>query len=209
VGQPQTTWSDDRKWWWDGTRWRPATESQGQSAPVANQPQTAWSADRKWLDGSQWRPTTVVPDARPRLAPFRSRSGVLPLIIGKGLLVLAVAAVYVSGACGPSPGPSGGESITVEGTGDYDSKVFSLNGGSYVVSWQVQQTAQGANVPCSIDANLWSEAGYYQRNLITETSGPADAGAVTLRIPQGNWTVEVTNSCGDSHSVVQIQGASS
>jgi hypothetical protein len=129
-------------------------------------------------------------------------------MIGGGLVALVLAGVFVGGAFGPNVLPFGGEAMTVEGTGDYDSKVFTLNGGSYTVSWQVQQTARGVNVPCSIDANLWNEGGYYQRNLVTETSGPPDSGTVTLQIPPGRWSVEVINSCSDSHSVVQIRRAS-
>jgi hypothetical protein len=131
-------------------------------------------------------------------------------LIGTVLVALVLAGVCINGAQN-----FGGEAINMEGTGNYDSKVFAVNGGNYTVSWQVQQTPQGAGViPCAIQADLWNEAGYHQSSLIwgdpglARAAGPAEGGQVTVRIPPGRWSVEVTNSCSDSHSVIQIRSAS-
>jgi hypothetical protein len=137
----------------------------------------------------------------------------LILWIGAGLGLLAMG---ISVACGDNPPPPGpnpapdAAPFTVGGTGNYQSKVFTLSGGSYQTSWQVQQTHMGSNVPCSIQADLWNEAGYYQGSVIwgdpgnTATSGPAEGGQVTDRMPPGNWYLEIQNSCSDSQSAVKV-----
>lgn len=142
---------------------------------------------------------------------FQCKRAVLLAGVSAPVLLLLVSACVASSSSTPGPpdstapySPPQAEPVTVQGVGNYDSPVFTLQGGSYDVTWRVQQTPMGVNVPCSIDANLYNEAGYYQRNVITETSGPPDAGQVTLRMPQGSWYLEITNSCNDSESDIEI-----
>ena len=42
-------WSDDRQWWWDGTRWRPAAEYRQPHQPIRPQPRKL--ARRPWAAG--------------------------------------------------------------------------------------------------------------------------------------------------------------
>ncbi len=142
-------------------------------------------------------------------------------IVGGLVLALLLGAVAACADSQPSdnsgpraqdsgrPGPDSSV-FTTRGTGGYQSSVFQVQGGTYAVAWRVQQTRMGAVVPCSIRADLWSEAGHYQGSLIwgdpgnSATSGPPDAGRVTVRMPAGRWYLDIGNSCSDSQSVVQI-----
>jgi len=151
---------------------------------------------------------------------FQSKRSVLLACVSASLLLLLMNACTVpsngqynppqsNGSSNPpqdngSSNPPQPDSVDVQGVGSYQSQIFTLQGGSYDVRWLVQQTPMGVNVPCSVDADLWNEAGYWQRNLITETSGPPDAGQVTVRMPQGNWYLEINNSCSDSQPVIRI-----
>lgn len=144
---------------------------------------------------------------------FQCKRAVLLAGVSAPVLLLLVSACVASSGSTPGPpdsttpySPPQAEPVTVQGVGNYDSPVFTLQGGSYDVTWRVQQTPMGVNVPCSIDADLWNEAGYYQRNVITgETPGLApDGGQVMVRMPQGSWYLEITNSCNDSESGIRI-----
>jgi hypothetical protein len=134
------------------------------------------------------------------------------LWIGGGLALLLVISILVVIAApqGKNPPSPGSATFTAKGTGKYSSEVFTLSGGSYKISWQVEQTHMGANVPCSVQADLWNEAGYHQGSLIwgdaglTAAAGPPDAGQVTVRMPPGRWFVEVDNSCPDSRSSITM-----
>lgn len=45
----EVTWSEDRQWWWDGSRWR--------DTQLELPPGTVLSDDqRTWWDGKEWRP---------------------------------------------------------------------------------------------------------------------------------------------------------
>ncbi len=45
----EVTWSEDRQWWWDGSRWR--------DTELELPPGTVLSEDeRTWWDGTEWRP---------------------------------------------------------------------------------------------------------------------------------------------------------
>ena len=140
---------------------------------------------------------------------FQSKRSVLLACVSASVLLLLVNACGSNGTTNPpqsngTTNPPQPDSVLVQGVGSYQSQIFTLQGGSYDVRWLVQQTPMGVNVPCSVGADLWNEAGYYQRNLITETSGPPDAGQVTVRMPQGSWYLEINNSCGDSQSGIRI-----
>jgi hypothetical protein len=51
-GDGELTWSEDRQWWWDGTRWRDTL--------LELPPGAVLSEDRRtWWDGETWRPTPV------------------------------------------------------------------------------------------------------------------------------------------------------
>jgi hypothetical protein len=174
---------------------------------VSQQP-AQWSDDRQWWwNGVEWRPASEFPGSSPpppAVAAPRSAPSRRPLWIGAGLAGLVLVVVIVGiGQCGQPPA----DRFSVQGTGKYTSNVFALTGGSYRVSWQVQQTPMGANVPCSIQAELWSEAGYHQQSLIWGDTGSSVTAVspVTVQMPAGRWYLEVDNSCSDSQSSISIE----
>jgi hypothetical protein len=65
----------------------------------------------------------------------------------------------------------------------------------------------GANVPCSIQAELWNEAGYSQEAIVLEdplTVSPLSP--VTVRMPPGRWYIKVNNSCPIPNLQSQLSG---
>jgi hypothetical protein len=174
---------------------------------MSQQP-TLWSDDRRWWwNGAEWRPANEFRSSSlppPGVAAPRKASARLPLWIGGGIaLVLVLVAVIGRNAIQPQPS----DSFTVQGTGTYASQLFTLSGGSYKVSWQVQQTPMGANYPCFPQADLWNEAGYSQESLIWGQPGLGAyaVSPVTVRMPAGRWYIEVNNGCSDSQTVIAIE----
>jgi len=74
LGGEGVTWSDDRQWWWDGTKWRDASAEMPPNVRLSEDEQS-------WWDGKAWRPVQSGPSesqAAPASPPELPASASLP-----------------------------------------------------------------------------------------------------------------------------------
>src|SRR3982074_300196 len=148
----QPRWSDDRRWWWGGSQWRPAG--------VGGSPSATGAGSRTWL----WIGGAI-------------GAGI---VIAGTVAVVAMAMGPQPVCCGPVPyvSPTGASQrtahIVIGGNAsagaEYNSRPFAIGSGSYQVRWQATNVRPDVVIACTIQAALFdNDTTLFQQNLVSAT----------------------------------------